>query len=115
MPKTAPDPASLENLHDIVGLDPVPLWPLAPGWYGVGGILVVGLVFFIWSWIHRWRANRYRRVALAELTQLEAAVHDASRRVSALAELPALVKRVALAAWPREVVASLSSQSLLEF
>jgi hypothetical protein len=54
-------------------------------------------------------------MALAELDQLEAAVKDPSRRVSALGELPALVKRVALAAWPRERVASLSGSALLAF
>ena len=68
-----------------------------------------------WSLIRKRRANRYRRVALVELDQLEVAARDPERRVSALTELPILVKRVALAAWPREVVASLSGQSLLEF
>ncbi len=115
MQKTTPDPASLDHLHDIVGLDPVSSWPLAPGWYGVGWMLLIALVLVTWSLIRKRHANRYRRVALAELDQLEAAVHDPSRRMSALGELPALVKRVALAVWPREVVASLSGQALLEF
>ena len=115
MKPTTPDVASLANLHDIVVSDPVPLWPPAPGWYGVGWILLIALVWVTWSLMRKRHANRYRRVALAELDQLELAVHDPTRRGSALAELPALVKRVALAAWPREVVASLSGQTLLEF
>ena len=115
MQQPTPDPASLVNLHDIVVPAPVPFWPLAPGWYGVGWMLLIVLVGFTWWLIRQWRANRYRRAALAELDQLEAAVHDPFRRVAALGELPVLVKRVALVAWPRQAVASLSGPSLLEF
>jgi hypothetical protein len=34
------DLTSLENLYDIVMPPPIPWWPLAPGWYVVGGVLV---------------------------------------------------------------------------
>jgi len=34
------DPTSLENLYDIAMPPPIPWWPLAPGWYVVGGVLV---------------------------------------------------------------------------
>jgi hypothetical protein len=115
MQHTTPDPASLDNLRDIIVPDPVALWPLAPGWYGLGWVLLIALVFWAWSRLRQRRLNRYRRVALAELDQLEAAVHDPSRRLLVLGELPVLVKRVALAAWPREMVASLSGPSLLAF
>lgn len=115
MQPTTSDPASLSNLHDIIVPDPVSLWPLAPGWYVLAWILLIALAFWAWSRLRRWRQNRYRRMALTELDQLEAAVKDPSRRVSALGELPALVKRVALAAWPRERVASLSGPALLAF
>lgn len=115
MQKTTSDPTSLENLHDIVGLDPVPLWPLAPGWYALGVLLLLVLVCITWFLMRRWQVHRYRREALAELDKLEAAVHDPARRVSALGGLPALVKRVALAAWPRQTVASLSGLDFLEF
>ena len=115
MQKTASDPASLDNLHDIVVLDPVSVWPLAPGWYWIAWLLLIFLTIFTWSLVRKRRANRYRRVALVELDRLEVAVRDPERRISALTELPTLVKRVALAAWPREIVASLSGPSLLEF
>jgi hypothetical protein len=115
MQQTTPDPASLSNLQDIVVPEPVSLWPLAPGWYVLAWLLLIALAFWAWSCLRRWHQNRYRRTALAELDQLEAALQDPSRRASALSELPALVKRVALAAWPRETVASLSGPGLLAF
>ena len=83
--------------YDIILLDPVPFWPLAPGWYALGWIVLIAIVWAAWSLVRQRRTNRYRSVALVELDQLEAAVHGPLRRVSALAELPALVKRVALA------------------
>jgi hypothetical protein len=115
MQPTTSDPASLSNLHDIIVPDPVALWPPAPGWYVLAWLLLIALSCWAWWRLQRWRQNRYRRMALAELDHLEAAVQDPSRRVSALGELPALVKRVALAAWPRERVASLSGSALLAF
>ena len=36
-----PDPASLDNLRDIVELPPVPWWPPAPGWWVLLAVAVV--------------------------------------------------------------------------
>ena len=54
------------------------------------------------AWL-RWRADGYRRAALRELCEAPDA------------ELPALLKRTALAAWPRGAVASLSGDEWLRF
>jgi len=104
----ADDPASLANLHDIVVPDPVPWWPPAPGWYVLGLVL---LLFVGWAAVaihRRRRARRYRGTAMIELAVLEAGVRDPERRADALEALPALLKRTALACWPRDQVASLS-------
>jgi uncharacterized protein DUF4381 len=112
---TAADPTSLENLFDIVAPPPVPWWPPAPGWFVVGGVLLV-LVFWgarrAWG---RWRAAAYRRAALAEWRQLKTRATDPGHREIALRHLPELVKRTALAAFPREAVASLSGMEWLRF
>jgi hypothetical protein len=115
MQPTTSDPASLANLYDIIVPQPVSLWPLAPGWYGLAWVALVVLAVWAGWRLRQWRLNRYRRVALAELDQLEAAARDPSRRLAVLGALPTLVKRVALAVWPRETVASLSGPSLLAF
>jgi len=65
MQQPTPDPASLDNLHDIIVPDPVSVWPLAPGWYGLGWVLLIALAFWVWSRMRQRRLNRYRREALA--------------------------------------------------
>lgn len=108
----ADDPGSLTRLHDIVALPPVSWWPPAYAWYVVGiAGLICSCVAIIWG-IIRWRANWYRRVGLAELRQLEQVqVHSPP----ALVRLAELVKRVALIAYSREVVADLTGPEWLGF
>jgi hypothetical protein len=105
----------LQNLYDIITPLPIPWWPPAPGWYVVGGVALALAVWAGWCRWRRWQAAAYRRAALTELRQLQARTADNAQRVSALQELPALVKRTALAAFPRQAVASLSSTAWLEF
>jgi hypothetical protein len=113
---TAPsDPTSLENLYDIVIPAPVPWWPPAPGLYVVGAVVLALAVWAGWSWWRRWRAAAYRRAALAALQQLKARTADETQRAPALQELPELVKRTALAAFPRQQVAALSGVAWLAF
>jgi hypothetical protein len=63
--------------------------------------------------------NRYRSEALAELAALEARLgpdaRDAAARADTLRALPPLLKRVALAAWPREQVAPLTQSRWTEW
>ena len=100
------DPASLQNLHDIVVPPPVPWWPPAPGWYLVMAIALGLAVVVAARAVIRYRRNAYRRAALAEL-QVLALDGDALPRIAAL------LKRTALAAYPREHVASLAGQPWL--
>jgi ABC-type nickel/cobalt efflux system permease component RcnA len=115
MSASSADMPSLDRLHDIVLPGPVPWWPPAPGWYVVAALVVVLGVWAMWRWWRQWRANAYRRAALAELEQLVAQSHDPSRRVVALQALPELLKRTALAAFPRDEIASLSGPAWLGF
>jgi len=111
----AADPTSLENLFDIVVPPPVPWWPPAPGWFVVGVVLLVLGCWVVWrAWRH-WRAAAYRRAALPEWRQLKTQAADSRHREAALQHLPELLKRVALAAFPREAVASLSGVEWLRF
>jgi hypothetical protein len=115
MGATPADPTSLENLYDIVMPLPVPWWPPAPGWYVVGGVVLVLAMWAGWRGWKRWQAAAYRRAALAELQRLKDRIAAGAQRESALRELPELVKRTALVAFPRQQVASLSGASWLEF
>jgi hypothetical protein len=102
------DPGSLDRLHDIAVPPPIPWWPPAPGWYAVGGVglVLVGVAGSAAG--SRWWRNRYRRAALKELRRLP----RGGNLVPALAEL---LKRTALAAFPRDRVASLTGERWLRF
>jgi uncharacterized protein DUF4381 len=99
------DPGSLENLHDLVMPVPVPWWPPAPGWVVVSAALIIVLTWWIIRAIQHWQSNSYRREALALLEKIGGSG----------AELPTLLKRVALSAYPRERVASLTGEQWLAF
>lgn len=96
------DPASLQNLHDIVVPGVVAWWPPAPGWYAVMAIAAVAAGALLWKAWRQWRRNRYRGEALSELSRIGKGGPNAD-----LSELPVLLKRAALSAWPREYVAGL--------
>jgi len=109
------DVASLANLHDIVVPAPVPWWPPAAGWF----VLALALLSLIgWAAValyRRHRARRYREAAMVELSAIEAGVRDPETRAGALETLPALLKRTALACWPRDRVASLTDAAWWRF
>ncbi len=87
---------SLENLRDIVVPEPPALWPPAPG---VWVVLIIALaiataVFLLWR---RVRArSAYRRAGLALL-----------KTARTTRDVNVILKRVALAVYPRPTVASL--------
>lgn len=114
-PQSAPAP-SLTELADLVQPPPVSWRPQTVGWEMLGVLLAALALWLAWRGIRRWLRNRYRREALAELKQLERrwqAAPDTGPVV--LAALPALIKRCALAAWPREQVASRSGEAWAQF
>jgi hypothetical protein len=95
---------SLDRLHKIVLPPEVSWWPLAPGWYVVGGIFVILILFLAHrAWKH-WRADAYRRAALREL----ASVNDA-------ATIAELLRRTALAAAPRSLIAAKTGAAWLDW
>jgi hypothetical protein len=98
------DPYSLNNLRDIVIPDSPPLWPFATGlWIAIGVVaLTIGLI--IWRLIIIRKRNAYRRAGL-QLLHTATSTRDVS----------VIMKRVALAAFPREQVASLYGDDWIAF
>ncbi len=114
-PSTAVDPGSLSNLRGIVEPSAVSVWPLAPGVWALLALVVIWLTVagVLW-WRHR-RRNAYRRAALRELATIRQDLGQPAKRNRALLALPSLVKRVALAAFPRAQVAPLSGEAWIQF
>ncbi|MBO9515194.1 MAG: DUF4381 domain-containing protein [Variovorax sp.] len=104
--------ALLKELADL-RQPPPPSWlPQTQGWAILGALLLLAALWAGWRAWRRYRARRYRREALAALAAFEASLDaGAVERARALAGAAALLKRTALAAWPREQVAALSGEA----
>lgn len=97
------DPTSLDRFHDLVVPPPAPWWPPTPGWWIVLSLAALVVMGMLLRTFFRWQADRYRREALVLL--------DASDLVM----ISPLLKRVALAVWPRERIADLTGKAWLDF
>lgn len=105
----------LEQLADIAVPAPVSWMPQTWGWAALAvAVLVLALIGLL-RWRHYRKINRYRREALASLALLEQQLGDPATRPRSIAAMPELIKRVALAAWPRSEVASLTGKQWVEF
>lgn len=99
------------ELRDIHAPPAPELWPPAPGWWVLLALGLALFVFLTWRLLRTYRKVRRRRVILDEL----AALQDRGTGPDLVAEVSALLKRVALARFPRAQVASLTGQCWLEF
>lgn len=105
----SPAPATLiDLLNELVEPpepEPIAMTPQTWGWAVLAALMALAVAWVAWrAWRH-WRANAYRRAALAEL----ALAGDDPAAVAAI------LRRTALAAWPRERVASLCGRAWLDF
>ena len=106
--------ASVQNvaeLRDIHLPKPPGIWPLAPGWY----LLILLLVLGSYLGYCRHRRLRPRREALKLLADYE---RQYARQVSPAlisANISELLKRVALVYFPRQDVASLHGMGWIDF
>ena len=109
-------PAALAGLHDVVAPAPVSWTPQTVGWAVLAAAVVVLLAVWGWRAWKRAQANRYRKVALAEIDRVEVALReDPSKGRVALGAVNEILKRTALTAWPRAEVASLAGEDWLAF
>jgi hypothetical protein len=101
-----------KNLVELLDmLEPVPepaeisMWPQTEGWIWLGAAILVLLVLIVRRWVSWRRANAYRRAALSELKRAD----DDPVVVANI------LRRTALADYPREQVAGLTGDNWLRF
>jgi len=87
-----PNIPSIEQLKELALPAPISYAPQTWGWWVLLAVLVVTALLLGARRYWQWRRDRYRREALARLAQLQQRSGD----LSALRELPELLKRVAL-------------------
>ncbi|MBV6822946.1 DUF4381 domain-containing protein [Pseudomonas sp. PD9R] len=87
-----PNIPSIEQLKEIALPAPVSYAPQTWGWWVLLAVLVGAIVLLGARRYWQWRRDRYRREALVRLAQLQKRSDD----LSALRELPELLKRTAI-------------------
>ena len=103
------------GLIDIPLPREVSLWPQTWGSRLVIAALLVAAIVALWQFVHHRRANRYRREALAELQRIMRTPPASLAPNELVMQLSLLVRRTALAAFPREQVAPLAGSAWLAF
>ncbi len=101
-------------LRDIRDLDPVPWWPLAPGWWMLGIGVIVLLVFALLALhdLRRFPVGSWNRDARRRLRSLKQRTPELSDRQIA-SEISELQRRIAIARCGREAAAGLSGEKWL--
>ena len=108
MPPSAMSPSDLP-LRDIHLPPDLGLWPLAPGWWLLLGLLIIAALSLLCVLRFRQR-RRLRRLALRQLDEL--AMHPESQLASALSRL---LRQAAITHFPRQETAGLTGQAWLDF
>ena len=103
----------LADLHGVVEPGPVAYVPQTPGWFVLVALLLAAVAYGAWQWRNHRQSNAYRRAALREVDRIEQRLHAGDQ--SALAELAALPRRVALHVWERTEITPLDGDAWLEF
>lgn len=102
---------SLPKLGPVYEPDPLDFQFETPGWYIVGGLLLIGIFILTFVFIRNYRKKAYRRDAAKYLRKLDRDKPD----ISTLQEVLAVLKKVALQTFGREKVAGLYGKNWLEF
>ena len=107
--------SNLTQLRDIHQPDPIGWWPLAPGWYLLILVFVITCLL-IGFFIHRYYFNgRAKREALRALVTYQKQYEEDENSQLLSARISEVLKRVALAYYPRTRVASLQGDAWIMF
>lgn len=107
-----PEEIPLRDLHlpEMIGW-----WPLAPGWWILIGLMLVGMAYLGWRALQRHRRNAARRSALSRLRELQVEYRRSRDAVLLGIRLSELLRRTMLAYAPRDRVAGLTGRDWLEW
>ncbi len=102
---------ALKDFSEIVYPQNVSWIPQTLGWKCLGVLISVLLVYYLSHKMRKHYQNRYRREGIARLK----AVREGAKSQDLIGELNQVLKLVAMAAYPRTEVASLSGQAWTQF
>jgi hypothetical protein len=105
-------PDLLKQLRDIHYPLPIRVWPLTVGWYCVIIVLLAAVAVSGYLLYRRYQRGRLKVIVLQRLTELQA---NQGHGHNIPGELSKLLRRAALASYPRRVVAGLYGEKWLQF
>jgi hypothetical protein len=100
--------ANIDQLQTLALPPAISYAPQTWGWLALLLLLLAGAAWYAARALYRWQRDRYQRLALAHLAQLQQCLNQSPSELAALRELPRLLKRCALSMPQRPPVASLS-------
>jgi uncharacterized membrane protein len=103
----------LHGIDEVILPESISLIPQTIGWKIVGVLLIAYILWRSFLAWRLWQKNWYRREGLQVLAKIKSVVDGG--KTNAVSQLPALLKSVALQAYPRGEVAQLSGQLWLDF
>lgn len=104
----------LQDLRDVHLPPPISLWPPAPGWWITFGLVLMGVMLCLWILRNR-RRKQSCRLAMNELHAIKQH-YDTHRDDQWLIQrLSVMIRRYAIATFPRTEVAGLVGISWLQF
>ena len=106
-----PEQIPLRDLHlpEAIGW-----WPLAPGWWILIAIALVGLGFLVRAWLKVRARGAARRFALRQLKEIVSECESSKNPVEFGVQLSELLRRTMLAYAPRLDVAGLTGEAWLQ-
>ncbi len=105
----------LSELHDIHLPQPLSWWPPAIGWCLLSFLALLLVLFSVYRAYKRYRANQAKREALYLWEKYYHSYQETLNTQQASANLSSLLRRVALAYYPRVEVAGLKGQAWTDF
>lgn len=105
---------TIPALEQFIEPTPIRFTPDAPGWYVVGGVLLVVLLCVAFFIYRHYRKNLYRRVALRWLEQEEKRFSNNREYVRMVYAADMLAKRISIQVYGRENTASLQGAEWID-
>ena len=103
-----------DDLGPLLEPDPIPFSFSTPGWYALAVVLIISGALFLVKWVKNYNLNAYRRKAIAKVNQLKT-IDEKPKNEETLRQLLTILKIVAVQAYGRAQVASLSGENWLNF
>ena len=102
-------------LRDLHLPEPISWWPLAPGWWLLIALAIVGLVYLSRIYLRARARGAARRHALRQLDALTAEFEQHRDAVALSGGISELLRRTMLAYAPRKEIAGLTGDAWLEW